>query len=131
ARIAWQEARARAAGEPVRHRGISRSAADDAGHALAALGQAVMLLEAHLPDRGHAPAAGAAELAQELRTATREGAKAVRERRVPRWDGVRALLAEWDAPAAGVLRGAAGQVLESLEEVSRALLPASLPEQRP
>ncbi|MFB6805996.1 FUSC family protein, partial [Streptomyces sp. NPDC056387] len=70
----------------------------------------MMLLEAHVPDRAHAPVPGAAELAQELRPATREGAKAVRERRVPRWDWVRALLAGRDAPAPGVLRGAAEQV---------------------
>ncbi|MEV6955189.1 FUSC family protein [Streptomyces sp. NPDC051183] len=139
ARIAWQEAVDRAAGEPVRHRGISRAAADEAGHALAALGQGVMLLEAHLPDRAQAPVPGAAELALALRTATREGARAVRERRVPQWDGVRELLAGDDGDdgggedgdgarataGAGVLRGAARQVLESLDEVSEALRPAA------
>ncbi|MFB6805995.1 hypothetical protein, partial [Streptomyces sp. NPDC056387] len=44
---------------------------------------------------------------------------------------VRAWSAGRDAPAPGVLRGAAEQVPESLEQVSRALLPASLPEHRP
>ncbi|MFG2991076.1 FUSC family protein [Streptomyces sp. NPDC048257] len=121
ARIAWQEALDRAAGEPVRHRGLSRAAADGAGDALAALGRCSMLLEAHLPDRGHAPLPGAAALAEALRSDTGAGAKAVRERRVPRWDGVREVLADWDAPGPGVLRGAAEQLLESLDEVSEAL----------
>ncbi|MFD3540355.1 FUSC family protein [Streptomyces sp. NPDC058662] len=154
ARIAWQEALARAAGEPVRHRGLSRTAAEGAGDALAALGRNAMLLEAHLPDRAHPPVPGAAALARALREATEAGAKAVRERRVPRWDGVRALLADGNAPAPAatprphpapaahpapdahpdpapdpgapardVLRGAAGQILDSLDEVSRALRP--------
>ncbi|MFJ4775569.1 FUSC family protein [Streptomyces sp. NPDC088762] len=123
ARLAWQEAVARAAGEPVRHRGLSHAAADDAGDALAALGRGAMLLEAHLPDRAHDPVPGAAALAEALRTATEAGAQAVRERRVPCWDGVRAVLADWDAPASGVLRGAADQLLGSLDEVSEALRP--------
>ncbi|WP_405491546.1 FUSC family protein [Streptomyces sp. NBC_00096] len=123
ARVAWQEAVDRAAGEPVRHRGISAAAAEDAGRALAAMGRHAMLLEAHFPDRAQAPAPGAAELARVLRSATEAGAKAVRERKVPEWDGVRAVLAGWDAPEQGVLHGAAGQLLESLEEVSEALRP--------
>lgn len=82
-----------------------------------------MLLEAHLPDRAHPPVPGAAELAGALRTATEAGAKAVRERRVPRWDEVGAVVTEWDVPGAGVLRGAAEQLLDSLDEVSNALRP--------
>ncbi|MGT2529088.1 FUSC family protein [Streptomyces nojiriensis] len=123
ARVAWQDALDRAAGEPVRHRGLSRAAADEAGDALAALGRHAMLLEAHLPDRAHDPVPGAAVLAHALRTATEAGAKEVRERRVPCWDGVRTVLAEWDAPRPGVLRGAAEQLLGSLDEVSEALRP--------
>ncbi|MGW6705169.1 FUSC family protein [Streptomyces sp. NPDC054956] len=123
ARVAWQEAVDRASGEPVRHRGISRSAADEAGHALAAMGRHAMLLEAHYPDRGHPPVPGAAALAEALRTATEAGAKAVRERGVPEWEEVRAVLAGPDAPEPGVLRGAAEQLLESLDEVSEALRP--------
>ncbi|RST12984.1 hypothetical protein EF904_08185, partial [Streptomyces sp. WAC05950] len=72
--------------------------------------------------------------------------RAVRERRVPRWDGVRAVLADsvwavWTervdrtggaagagaagggGPAPEVLRGAAEQLLASLDEVSDALRP--------
>ncbi|MCY0952730.1 FUSC family protein [Streptomyces sp. H27-S2] len=123
ARIAWQDALTRAAGEPVRHRGLSRAAAEGAGDALAAMGRHAMLLEAHPPDRDGAPVPGAAEFAGALRDATEAGAKAVRERRVPQWDGVRALLTAWDTPASGVLRGAAEQLVDSLDEVSEALRP--------
>ncbi|MFD6465730.1 FUSC family protein [Streptomyces goshikiensis] len=123
ARIAWQEALERAAGEPVRHRGPSGEAADGAGDALAALGRGAMLLEAHVPDRAQAPVPGAAALAEALRTQTEAGAKAVRERRVPEWEDVRTLLTSWDAPESGVLRGAADQLLESLEAFSEALRP--------
>ncbi|MFD7259909.1 FUSC family protein [Streptomyces sp. NPDC059874] len=123
ARVAWQEAVDRAAGEPVRHRGLSRAAADGAGDALAALGRHAMLLEAHFPDRSHDPVPGAAALAEAVRSDTEAGAREVRERRVPCWDGVRTVLADWDAPESGVLRGAAEQLLESLDEVSEALRP--------
>ncbi|GHB69443.1 fusaric acid resistance protein [Streptomyces cirratus] len=123
ARIAWQEALDRAEGEPVRHRGLSRAAADGAAGALAALGRAVMLLEAHIPDRAHAPVPGAAALAAAVRADTEAGAKAVRERRVPQWREVPAVLADpgWEAEESGVLRAAAQQVLEALEELSEAL----------
>ncbi|MEU9255071.1 FUSC family protein [Streptomyces sp. NPDC048270] len=123
ARVAWQEALDRAAGEPVRHRGLSRAAADGAGGAVAALGRGAMLLEAHLPDRAHEPVPGAAVLAQAVRTATETGAKAVRERRVPEWEEVRAVLAGGDGPGPGPVREAGEQLLESLDEVSRALRP--------
>ncbi|MGR4884730.1 FUSC family protein [Streptomyces sp. LARHCF249] len=141
ARVAWQEALERAAGEPVRHRGLSRAAADGAGDALAALGRGAMLLEAHLPDGGcgHSPslgpggpppgggggepAPGAAALAQALRAATEAGAKAVRERRVPEWDEVRAALADGVGPGPGLLKEAGEQLLGSLDELSEALRP--------
>lgn len=125
ARIAWQEALGRAEGEPVRHRGLSRAAADGAADAVAALGRAVMLLEAHIPDRAHDPVPGAAELAAAVRADTEAGARAVRERRAPQWGGVRAVLADpgWEARDPGVLRAAAQHVLEALEELSQALIP--------
>ncbi|MCX4780144.1 FUSC family protein [Streptomyces sp. NBC_01264] len=131
ARVAWQEAVDRAAGEPVRHRGISGAAAEEAGRALAAMGRHTMLLEAHFPDRSRPPVPGAAELARALREATEAGAKAVRERRVPDWEGVRAALSDADTPDPGVLRGAARQLLASLEEVSDALRTPLRPELRP
>ncbi|MEV7724389.1 FUSC family protein [Streptomyces sp. NPDC087917] len=124
ARVAWHDALARAEGEPVRHRGLSRAAADGAGEALAGLGRAAMLLEAHLPDRSHDPVPGAAELAEAVREATEEGARAVRERRVPDWDRVRELLAEGNVPGSPVLYGAAVRLLASLDEVSEALSPS-------
>ncbi|WP_392893333.1 FUSC family protein [Streptomyces sp. LN699] len=126
ARIDWQDAVDRAAGEPVRHRGLSRAAADGAGEAVAALGRNAMLLEAHLPDRSQAPVPGAAALAEAVRADTEAGAKEVRERGVPRWERVRALVADegapvWGAPDPGVLRAAGRQLLDALDEVSEAL----------
>ncbi|MGW7196878.1 FUSC family protein [Streptomyces chryseus] len=123
ARIAWQEALERAAGEPVRNRGLSRAAADDAGHALAQLGRVAMLMEAHLPGRTTTPVPAAAALADALREATADGAKAVRERRVPRWDAVRRALAAWDGEGVPdrVVRKGAGMLLDALEDLSRAL----------
>ncbi|MFI1649171.1 hypothetical protein ACH4XT_19830 [Streptomyces avidinii] len=128
ARPCWRRATPASPGRspwtgPPGHRGLSHAAADGAGDALAALGRCTMLLEAHLPDRGQAPVPGAADLAGALRSATEAGAEAVRERRVPQWDEVRAVLADRRGPEQGVLRGAAAQLLDSLDEVSEALRP--------
>ncbi|GGR84856.1 hypothetical protein GCM10010252_24530 [Streptomyces aureoverticillatus] len=123
ARAAWQEAVERAEHEPVRHRGLSRAAAADAEHALAQAGRVAMLLEAHIPDRGTPPVPAAACLADALRTATEQGAKAVRERRVPRWDPVREALDAWesgDAPDRVVRRGGT-LLLKALDGLSDAL----------
>ncbi|MFE5090558.1 FUSC family protein [Streptomyces sp. NPDC056638] len=128
ARVAWQEALATAQHEPVRHRGLSRAAAEDTQHALAQFGRVAMLLEAHLPRGGATPVPAAARLAQALRRATAQGAKEVRERRVPDWAEVREALAQWDAQqrtgegeAAPFVRNGAGLLLEALEEFSRGL----------
>ncbi|MFI6057632.1 FUSC family protein [Streptomyces sp. NPDC051286] len=128
ARVAWQEAVARAQHEPVRHRGLSRTAAEDAQHALAQLGRAGMLMEAHLPVGDAIPVPAAAQLAAALRRATARGAKEVRERRAPRWDVVREALERWDEEdrrcgrtSDPVVRNGADLLLESLEEFSRAL----------
>ncbi|MEV3990103.1 FUSC family protein [Streptomyces sp. NPDC049837] len=123
ARVAWQEAVERAAHEPVRHRGLSRAAAADAGDALVRLGRVAMLMEAHLPDRDAAPLPAAAGLAEALRDATEQGAKAVRERRVPRWDEVRDAVARWDAGTVPdpVVRNGARLLLEALDALSDAL----------
>jgi uncharacterized membrane protein YccC len=88
ARVAWQEAHARAAHEPVRHRGLSHAAADAAEEALAQAGRVTMLLEAHLPDRDAAPLQAAAALAEGVRRATERAARDIRERRVPRWEEI-------------------------------------------
>lgn len=58
-----------------------------------------MLMEARLPGRATTPVPAAAALAQALREATEEGAKAVRERRAPQWHAVREALAAWDGEA--------------------------------
>ncbi|MEU6993016.1 FUSC family protein [Streptomyces sp. NPDC046465] len=123
ARVAWQDADNRAKDEPVRHRGLSRAAAADAEEALAQLGRVAMLMEAHLPDRGDTPVPAAARFAEALRKATEQGAKAVRERRVPKWDAVRAALAEWDGEGVPdrVVRRGAGLLLEALDKLSDAL----------
>ncbi|MFG3507654.1 FUSC family protein [Streptomyces sp. NPDC047821] len=123
ARVAWQEAVERAAHEPVRHRGLSRAAAAGAGDALAQLGRVAMLMEAHLPDRDAAPVPAAAALAEALRLATEQGARAVRERRVPAWDGVREALARWDAGTVPdpVVRNGGRLLLEALDALSEAL----------
>ncbi|MGH4033219.1 FUSC family protein [Actinomycetota bacterium Odt1-20B] len=129
ARIAWQDAVARAKNEPVRHRGLSRSAADDAEHALAQLARVAMLMEAHLPDRGATPVPAAARLAEALRTATEQGAKAVRERRVPQWGAVEKAIDAWDGEGVPdrVVRRGAGLLLTTLEELSDALDTAPAP----
>ncbi|MEV5980794.1 FUSC family protein [Streptomyces sp. NPDC052114] len=123
ARVAWQEALGRAKHEPVRHRGLSRAAAADAEEALAQLGRVAMLMEAHLPDRDATPVPAAARLADALRTSTEQGAKAVRERRVPRWDAVREALDAWDGEGVPdrVVRRGAGLLVETLDELSDAL----------
>ncbi|MEU8483617.1 FUSC family protein [Streptomyces sp. NPDC048641] len=123
AELAWQEAASRAWTEPVRHRGLSRAAADDAEHALQHIGRVEMLMEAHLPEREATPVPAAARLAKALSTATEDGARAVRERRVPNWQAVRDALADWDGEGVPdrVVRRGAGLLLEALEELSDAL----------
>ncbi|WP_428953227.1 FUSC family protein [Streptomyces sp. cg35] len=123
AHIAWQDAAARARTEPVRHRGLSNAAADDAAHALHHLGRVAMLMEAHLPERDATPVPAAAALADALRAATRDGARAIRERRVPGWKPVREALDAWDGEGVPdrVVRRGAGMLVETLEELSDAL----------
>ncbi len=128
ARVAWQDALERAANEPVRHRGLSRTAADDAPHALAQLARVAMLMEAHLPSRDTTPVPAAAALAQALRADTGAAARAVRERRAPRWEAFRAALESWDAGATGdataddrFVRKGAGLLLAALDELTDAL----------
>ncbi|MFG2867663.1 FUSC family protein [Streptomyces sp. NPDC048338] len=125
ARIAWQEALVRATHEPVRHRGLSHTATEDAEHALAQFGRIAMLMEAHLPERGAPAVPAAATLAEALRRATERGAKAVRERGEPDWDDLRETVATWDAPPDPLLRTGARMLLEALDELSAALEPQS------
>ncbi|MEU9856833.1 FUSC family protein [Streptomyces sp. NPDC047974] len=125
ARVAWHDALGRATHEPVRHRGLSHTAAEGAGHAIAEFGRAAMLLEAHLPEPDAPPLPAAADLAEALREATERGAKAVRERRVPAWDDLRETVAAWDTEVADpLLRKAARLLLAALDELSAALAEA-------
>ncbi|MFI8824551.1 FUSC family protein [Streptomyces sp. NPDC053431] len=123
ARVAWQEGVARATHEPVRHRGLSPAAADDAEHALAQFGRVAMLLEAHLPERGAPAVPEAAVLAEALRRTTERGAKELRERKTPRWDELRETVAAWEAdgPDHFLLRKGAVLLLEALDELAAAL----------
>ncbi|MEU9609521.1 FUSC family protein [Streptomyces sp. NPDC048057] len=131
ARVAWQDALQRAANEPVRSRGLSRGAADAAGEALSQLGRGAMLLEAHLPAHEDAPVPAAATLAEALRHDGERAARAVRERRVPRWDGVTEALSQWAAQAPpqqqdveeeyDVLDTATAQIGRALEEFTATL----------
>ncbi|MEV7567221.1 FUSC family protein [Streptomyces tanashiensis] len=123
ARVAWQEAVARATHEPVRHRGLSHAAVEQAEHALAEFGRVAMLLEAHLPERGAPPVPAAASLAESLHRSTERGAKEVRERREPHWDDLRETVTAWSAgpPDHFLLDKGAVLLLESLEELTTAL----------
>ncbi|MFF9852877.1 FUSC family protein [Streptomyces litmocidini] len=124
ARVAWQEAVARATHEPVRHRGLSHAAVEQAGHALAEFGRVAMLLEAHLPERGTPPVPAAAALAESLRRSTERGAKEVRERREPHWDDLRETVTDWSARPPGhfLLDKGAALLLECLDELTTALM---------
>ncbi|MER5310012.1 FUSC family protein [Streptomyces sp. NPDC002773] len=127
ARVAWQEAVDRATHEPVRHRGLSHAAVEQADHALAEFGRVAMLLEAHLPERGSPPLPAAATLAESLHRATERGAKEVRERREPHWDDLRETLDAWsaDPPDHFLLHKGAVLLLEALDEVTTALTPST------
>ncbi|MFF5723085.1 FUSC family protein [[Kitasatospora] papulosa] len=126
ARVAWQEALETARHEPVRHRGISRTSAADAQDALAQFGRVAMLMEAHLPAASATPVPEAAALADALRRASEEGAKAVRERRIPDWGPVREALEHEDAAPGQpspdpFVRNGATLLLRALEDFSQAL----------
>lgn len=120
ARIAWQDALARAIHEPVRSRGLTRAAADSADHALSQFGRGAMLMEAHLPEHGAVPVTVAAALADALRQDGERAARAVKERRSLNWDRVRAELAAWDDDHP-VLRSGTTLLAEALDELTEAL----------
>ncbi|MBT2384793.1 FUSC family protein [Streptomyces sp. ISL-11] len=125
ARAAWDEAAARALTEPVRHRGISRTAERAAEAALATMGRATMLLEAHLPDREAEPCKGAGAFADALEAALPDAAEAVRHRRELDWSGPRAALDAWreqEGDTGLAIRGSE-LLMDALEELATALSP--------
>ncbi|WP_245169192.1 FUSC family protein [Streptomyces bikiniensis] len=125
ARVAWQEALERAAHEPVRHRGLSHAAVEQAEHALGEFGRVAMLMEAHLPDRGADPLPYAAVLAEALRRSTERGAKELRERGEPDrpWAELREAVGarSGEPPDHFLLHKGAALLLESLDEFATAL----------
>ncbi|MEU2515010.1 FUSC family protein, partial [Streptomyces syringium] len=123
ARQAWDDAVARAQREPVRHRGISRSAERGAEAALATMGRTTMLMEAHLPDRDAAPSKEAGDFATALRAALPEAVTAVRERRDLDWSGPLQAYAAWQARVGdeGVAVRAAELLVDALDELAGVL----------
>ncbi|MDJ0345217.1 FUSC family protein [Streptomyces sp. H10-C2] len=120
---AWNQAVARADSEPVRHRGLSRRAAQDADAALSAMGRAGMLMEAHLPGRNAEPVPAAAEFARVLREAVTESAQAVRDRDTVDWDAVRVALDGWhgDGAQERMVRRGAELLVDTLDEFEEAV----------
>ncbi|GAA0474268.1 FUSC family protein [Streptomyces sp. NPDC046215] len=125
ARTAWEDAAARALTEPVRHRGISRSAERAAEAALATMGRATMLMEAHLPDRGADPDPGAEAFATALEAALPAAVQAVRDRQALDWSGPRAALDAWRERAGdeGVAIRGTELLMDALHELETALSP--------
>jgi uncharacterized membrane protein YccC len=130
---AWDEAVFRADAEPVRQRGMSRTAVRNADAALTALGRAGMVMEAHLPAGDAPPLPDVARFAAALRAASVTAAEDVRNRRAPDWAPVRAALAGWRSPASGdrMVRRGAELLVETLDELEEALRPRSEARRRP
>ncbi|MFC4607575.1 FUSC family protein [Streptomyces maoxianensis] len=121
---AWDEAFERAKQEPVRHRWLTRREAEDAEEALKSLGQAAMLLETHLPERGARPVPEAERFAEALEEDTAQAAQDTRERRDPAWDRVEEALEDWEKSDSGrdpVVRRGAELLVQALEELTTAV----------
>ncbi|WP_225849662.1 FUSC family protein [Streptomyces sp. HPF1205] len=129
----WDQAVSRADVEPVRHRGLSRTAVRDADAAVSALGRVGLLLEGHLPPKGAPPAPYAAELARALRESTRAAAGAIRDRRAPHWEPVRRALERWPDGSGEerIVRRGAELLVTTLDELAEALRPRSLGRRHP
>ncbi|WP_333771272.1 FUSC family protein [Streptomyces sp. IBSBF 2435] len=130
---AWDQAVSRADAEPVRHRGLSRSAVRDADAALSAVGRVGLLMEAHQPAGDAPPVPEAARFAAALRRATAVAADEVRERRAPDWSALRAELDRWPPDPAGdrVVRRGAALLVDTLDELAEALRPRSAGRRHP
>jgi uncharacterized membrane protein YccC len=129
----WDQAVFRADVEPVRHRGLSRTAVRDADAALSGLGRIGLLMEAHLPPRDAPPSPGAARFAQALRESTATAAAEVRARRAPSWQPLREVLDGWPAGPGEerIVRRGAELVGETLDDLAEALRPRSLGRRHP
>ncbi|MER7177522.1 FUSC family protein [Streptomyces mesophilus] len=127
--LAWRDAVALAAKEPVRDRGLSHTAQDGAERALYEAARVTMLLEAHVPAPGAPPVPAAAALAEALQQSADAAAQAVRDRRVPTWEPVRAALADWHGEGATseMVHRTGTLLLTSLSDLSTALEYASPP----
>ncbi|GAA4678866.1 hypothetical protein GCM10023347_36700 [Streptomyces chumphonensis] len=124
--LEWDQAVARADSEPVRHRGLPRRRAADAQQALATVGRAAMLAEAHLPPAQAARDPGAAAFARALRDAARRAEAAIRAGEATDWTPVRDALAAWQRHPLhpdGVALRAAELTAEALEELADAVRP--------
>ncbi|MFD7503998.1 FUSC family protein [Streptomyces sp. NPDC059850] len=119
----WNEAFDRAKREPVRHRGLTHAQAEEAQTALEAFGQAAMLLETHLPERGARPVPGAARFADALAADTERAARHVRERRRPGWDRAKEALVDWeaDSTAEAVVQSGAELLVRPLDQLTTAV----------
>ncbi|MFG2225278.1 FUSC family protein [Streptomyces sp. NPDC048644] len=123
ARAAWEETEGRAEKEPVRHRGLSRTAAGAASTALATMGRVAMILEAHLPGKDAAQDPGATAFAYELRDSLEKATVAVRNREQLDWSELRAVWERWDAEdeSQGVALRGADLLLDALDDLAQAL----------
>ncbi|MET9293996.1 FUSC family protein [Streptomyces sp. NPDC003077] len=124
ARAAWEESESRAEKEPVRHRGLSLSAAGAAQSALSTMGRVTMIAEAHLPDRDAEPSPGAQAFVDELRRSVEAAAQAVRERRDLDWGALRQTWQKWDGESegrGGVALRCADLLVDALDDLAQAL----------
>ncbi|MGK5733130.1 FUSC family protein [Streptomyces sp. URMC 124] len=125
ARTAWEEMAGRALTEPVRHRGLSRTSERAAESALATMGRATMLMEAHLPEKDAEPSKSAARFAAALAGSLPAAATAVRDRKPLDWTAPHAVLAAWRAEEGeeGVAVRGSELLLDALDELATALSP--------
>jgi uncharacterized membrane protein YccC len=124
---AWDLAVTRADAEPVRHRGLSRSAVRAADAALSAVGRVGLVMEAHQPGKDAAPVPEAARFAAALRETTEVATGEVMARRAPDWQALHTELAGWASDPAGdrVVRRGAELLVDTLDELAEALRPRS------
>ncbi|MFE5867767.1 FUSC family protein [Streptomyces roseifaciens] len=125
ARTAWEEMAGRALTEPVRHRGLSRTSERAAESALATMGRATLLMEAHLPEKDAEPSKGAASFAAAVADSLPAAAAAVRDRKPLDWTAPQTALAAWreEEGEEGVAVRGSELLLDALNELATALSP--------